>query len=218
MQKVLETLRQMYPETKTGLNYKTPFQLLVAAILSAQCTDRKVNQITGELFRRFPTSRDLARAPVLEVEGIIRPLGLARVKSRYVVEVAQKIEEEFHGEVPREEGKLLSLPGVGPKVAGVVMSNAFNLPALAVDTHVYRVARRLGLANGRTPHRVRKELEALIPASEWGAFHHRLVRHGREVCRSRRPRCNDCALKSLCFYFRTNKIKQSALQQDLDLP
>lgn len=199
--KLLELLAQAYPEARTELHFRSPFELLVATILSAQTTDRQVNRVTPLLFQHYPTPHALAAADPEDVAKDIAGVGLNRTKARYLVAAARKLVSDFRGSVPDSLDSLLTLPGVGRKTAKVVLANAFSRPALAVDTHVFRVARRLGLSEGRTPEEVERDLEAKIPSTQWIVTHHRLIQHGRRVCRARNPRCSECPLATQCTAF-----------------
>ncbi|MFN2383583.1 MAG: endonuclease III [Gemmatimonadota bacterium] len=201
MRAILRALAATYPEAVTALHFRTPFQLLVATILSAQSTDARVNVVTGPLFRDHPTPASLARLRPVQLERYIRSCGLFRTKARAIVAAARTIETEHGGEVPADREALQRLPGVGRKTASVVLSSGFGIPAIAVDTHVGRVARRLGLAQGTTPEQVEMELMAIVPRAEWGATHHRLIAHGRQICQARRPRCEVCPLTRWCDYW-----------------
>ena len=181
-----------------ALAHHDPFQLLVATILSAQTTDERVNLVTPELFARWPTSADLAAADPREVEERIRTIGLFRAKARSLVGMASALEERYDGRVPEAMEDLVSLPGVGRKTANVVRSVGFGLPGLPVDTHVGRLARRLGLTTETDPVRVESDLDALVPPPERGALSLRLILHGRRICVARRPRCPDCVLADYC--------------------
>jgi endonuclease-3 len=198
VKQILTALGKAYPLAKTELQFNSPYELLVATILSAQTTDRQVNKTTPKLFSYYPTPEALATANCEHVAQLIKGVGLYRTKARYLVATAKILTESFQGQVPHTLAELLTLPGVGRKTAKVVLANAFGIPALAVDTHVFRVTRRLGLASGNTPEQVEKELENSIPPEEWIVTHHRLIRHGRQVCRARRPLCNECCLRSYC--------------------
>lgn len=198
LQAILDILARNYPDARSGLRFATPFQLLIAAMLSAQTTDRQVNRVTERLFARYPSPASLAAASPEEVAEEIKGLGLYRAKSRNIVAACRLLCRDYDGRVPDNLRDLLRLPGVGRKTALVVLSNAFGVPALAVDTHVFRVARRLGLARGNTPRRVEEELCRLIPAPLWGQAHHWLIHHGRSYCRARAPRCQACPLAVHC--------------------
>lgn len=200
--RILGRLARLYPEARCGLRFADPYQLLVAAVLSAQCSDAAVNRVTPGFFRRWPTPGDLAAADPAEVAGVIRSLGLYRNKAEHLVALARRLVEVHGGLVPADRAALESLPGVGRKTAGVVLANAFGVPALPVDTHVFRVARRLGLARAATPERVEEELRARIPRRLWCRAHHRLIQHGRTLCRARRPACPACPLRPLCRHAR----------------
>jgi endonuclease-3 len=197
---VLELLAGAYPEAATGLKYRTPFELLVAAILSAQCTDKQVNKITGRLFEKYRTPQDFALLSADELAGEIKGCGLYRSKSRHIVRMARILLERYGGRLPESRPELESLPGVGRKTAGVVLGEAFGRDTIPVDTHVFRVARRIGLAAGKTPRQVEQELLAYIQAGQRMAAHHRLINHGRQVCTARRPKCPECCLKELCLF------------------
>ncbi|BCV25069.1 endonuclease III [Gelria sp. Kuro-4] len=205
---LLGALAAAYPAARTELVFHSPFELLVATMLSAQTTDRQVNRVTPLLFARYPTPEALAAADPEVLAGEIAGVGLNRTKARHLVSAAQRLAAVFHGQVPPRLEDLLTLPGVGRKTAKVVLANAFGIPGLAVDTHVFRVARRLGLSAGRTPLEVEKDLEAQIPPTAWTATHHRLIQHGRRVCRARNPRCASCPLGAYCL-FRTQPEKST---------
>jgi len=181
-----------------ALSWHDPFELLVATILSAQCTDARVNQVTPELFARYPNPAKLAMADDTELEGLIQPTGFFRSKARSLKGMAAAVAERFGGEVPRSMEDLVSLPGVGRKTANVIRSVAFDLPGLPVDTHVGRVARRLGLTDNESPEAVEADLMALLAESHWGAFSGRVILHGRSICVARRARCGDCLLADRC--------------------
>jgi len=201
VREILVRLREKYPVARTALNFHTPLELLVATILSAQCTDERVNQVTAELFRKYRTAEDYASAPLRELERLIRPTGYYRNKARAIKAACRKLVTDFGGEVPATMEALLTLPGVARKTANVVLQNAFGIPSgVVVDTHVLRVAQRLGLTRQRDRDKVEKNLMALVPREEWIAFSHRLIAHGREICRARRPLCGQCSLEPLCPY------------------
>jgi len=195
---ILDILAKSYPDARCALEYSTPFQLLVATILSAQCTDERVNKVTSRLFANVDTPAAFTTLSPTELEHEIRELGLFRTKAKNIIAAANVIMDEYDGKVPADRVKLQSLPGVGRKTANVILSNAFQIPALAVDTHVFRVARRLGLAQANTPEKVEKELLQSIPESQWSKAHHWLIHHGRQVCHARKPACENCPLADLC--------------------
>lgn len=198
--RILKLLGGVYPD-KSGLRYQTPFQLLVAAVLSAQSTDVQVNRVTERLFEEFPDLPSLAAASEKQVQELIRGVGLHGSKSRHLVETSRILMEQYGGQVPRTREELMLLPGVGRKTANVVLSNAFGVPALAVDTHVFRVSNRIGLASGKNVLETEKQLEHTIPPELWGKAHHWLIWHGRKVCRARCPLCQSCPLTGWCDYF-----------------
>jgi endonuclease III len=187
-----------YPEARCELDHENPFQLLAATILSAQCTDARVNMVTPQLFARYPTAFDLAEAEPAELEEIIRSTGFFRSKTKSLIGMAQGLAEDHDGEVPSSMKDLTKLAGVGRKTANVVRSVALDLPGLPVDTHVGRLSRRLGMTTEEDPVKVEMVLNAMIPAAERGRFSLRLILHGRRVCVARKPRCGDCVLNDFC--------------------
>jgi endonuclease III len=191
-------LRQAYPEIRVPLDYGTTFQLLVAVILSAQCTDAAVNKITPELFRRFPTPDRMADAPLAQIESMIRTLGLFRSKARSLKACARQLVERFDGEVPATMEELTTLAGVGRKTANVILGHAFHLPGIIVDTHCKRVSRRLDLSRSEDPVEIERDLSRLLPAEQWTGFSHRLIMHGRRICHARKPDCKACMVEELC--------------------
>ncbi len=196
-----ETNRRLaaeYPDARCELDHENPFQLLTATILSAQTTDVRVNLVTPALFARYPTPDDLAEADPSDVEELIRSTGFFRSKTRSIMGMARALVEDHDGEVPRSMAELTRLPGVGRKTANVVRSVALGLPGLPVDTHVGRLSRRLGLTEETDPVKVEHELNPMVPAAERGRFSLRLILHGRRICLSRRPRCEDCVLNDFC--------------------
>lgn len=197
----MSRLSELYPGSAQDLcelDFRTPYQLLVATVLSAQTTDQRVNSVTPKLFDRYPTAADLAAAVPEEVEEIIRSTGFFRSKARSIMGLARELEERFGGEVPQAMEDLVTLPGVGRKTANVIRSVAFGLPGLAVDTHVTRLTRLLGLTESQDPVKIESDVCALLPPAAWGSFGLKLILHGRRVCVARRPRCADCVLTDFC--------------------
>lgn len=197
---ILEELRRLYPNARPQLDFTTPFQLLVATILSAQCTDKRVNQVTPSLFAAYPDAKTMAGATPKEIEPLIHSCGFYHHKSRNIVAAAQAIQIQFNGEVPQDMDTIMSLPGVGRKTANVVLANAYGVPGIAVDTHVFRVSNRLGLANAKNVEDTEKQLMAVIPKEDWIDAHHWLIFHGRQVCAARKPACDRCTLRPYCKY------------------
>ena len=197
-QRELALLEAAYPHAVTALEYESPFTLLIAVILSAQCTDARVNLTTPFLFAAYPTPEALGRAPLEDVERIIKSCGFFRMKAKNITAAARAVAEQYGGEVPREREQLEALPGVGRKTASVVMSVAFAEAAFAVDTHVFRVAHRLGLTLGKTPRQVEDDVVKLVPADRLRYAHHWLILHGREICKAPVPLCSRCPVKALC--------------------
>jgi len=191
-------LARAYPDAWCALHYRTPWELVVATILSAQCTDAMVNQVTPVLFAELPTPAALAAAPAARVETLIKRTGFFRQKTRSIQATARAVAEEHGGEVPRTMETLTALPGIGRKTANVVLGTAFGEPAIFVDTHVRRLANRLGLTVEDDPDRIERDLQALLPPKEWTAFAHRLIHHGRRICVARKPRCSVCPLLRWC--------------------
>jgi endonuclease-3 len=198
VKEMMALLEAAHPDAGCELRHAGPFQLIVATILSAQCTDERVNRTTPALFEKYPDAAALAVADQAELEGIIRPTGFFRNKAKNLIGMAAALVNRHGGEVPGDGAALGDLPGVGRKTANVVLANAFGVPALAVDTHVFRVARRLGLSSTDTPEKVEADLCALFPRESWIMLHHRLIWHGRRVCSARSPKCQECTLAGLC--------------------
>ena len=193
------------PVAETELHYGNPFQLLVAVILSAQCTDRRVNVVTPPLFERFPTPQDLASATFDEVYPHVKSVSYPNSKANHLIAMAQRLLADFGGEVPSDIDALMSLPGVGRKTANVIASVVYDKPVIAVDTHVFRVSHRLGLSDGKTPLEVERDLERHIPAERRAIAHHWLILHGRYTCTARKPKCEECPLTDWCReYVSTN--------------
>ena len=196
---ILVRLRRSYPDARCALDYRTPFELLCATILSAQCTDARVNQVTPALFRRYPTPAALARARQSDVEEIIRPTGFFRNKARSLIGMAQALVADHEAAVPRSMDELRELPGVGRKTANVILGNAYGInDGITVDTHVTRVSRRLGLTRATDPVKIEQDLMPLVPRDDWALVSHLLIFHGRQICVARKPRCPECPLADLC--------------------
>lgn len=198
-QKVIEYFKENMPVAETELNYTNPYELIVATILSAQCTDKRVNMITPAFFERFPTLEALAVAQQENVFEVIRSCSYPNNKAKNLVGMAKGVMERFNGQIPKDLNDLQTLPGVGRKTANVVASVAFNTPAIAVDTHVFRVARRIGLSvNAKTPLETEKQLMQYIPRELWAVAHHWLILHGRYTCTARNPKCESCGINAYC--------------------
>ena len=191
-------LAQAYPGVECPLQHRNNFELLVAVILSAQCTDAAVNKVTPELFRRFPNPDKLRQAPLGEIQSVIRTLGLFRAKARSLKRCAQQLTEEFNGAVPASMAELTRLGGVGRKTANVILGHAFAKPGIAVDTHCKRLSRRLRLSRQEDPTKIEHDLSQILAPEEWTAFSHRLILHGRAVCHARKPACEQCVLNEHC--------------------
>jgi endonuclease-3 len=198
-EQICQRLESEFPHATCSLDFATPFQLLIATILSAQCTDRRVNMVTGPLFRRWPTPARLAAADPADLEAVIRSTGFFRAKARSILGCCQALEERHSGEVPESLPELVKLPGVGRKTANVVLGSAFGQASgVVVDTHVGRISRRLGLTRHADAVRAERDLVACLPRDHWIGFSHRLIELGRTVCSARKPRCSECPLESLC--------------------
>ena len=197
---ILEKLDEAYPAATCALTHDNPFQLLISTILSAQCTDVRVNQVTATLYKKYPTPETFAYANPKELEQDIRPTGFFRNKTKSIMGASKQIVEEMHGQVPKTMEELLTLPGVARKTANVVLGTAFGIAAgVVVDTHVQRVSRRLDLTRNTDPKKIEQDLMQVIPQAKWILFSHQLIWHGRRVCQARKPRCLDCTLEKICY-------------------
>ena len=196
--KIVAALKKAYPDAKIALNFSTPLELVVATILAAQCTDERVNMVTPALFRKYRTAPDWATADLATLEGEIHSTGFFRAKARSIVGMARALVERHGGDVPRTRDELTALPGVGLKTANVVLGNAFGQQAIAVDTHVFRVSQRLGLAKSDDPDEIHAQLVLVLPKKEWTLATHLLTTHGRRTCSARAPLCPGCPVKALC--------------------
>jgi endonuclease-3 len=196
---ILKGLDEAYPDAVCALDHRTPWELLVATILSAQCTDVRVNMVTPELFRRFPTPQAMAKASLPELEELIRTTGFFRNKAKSIQGAAKKIVGQFGGEVPQTLAELITIPGAARKTANVVLGVSFGTAeGVVVDTHVFRISRRLELAKGDTAEKVEQELMKVLPRDRWISFSHQVIHHGRKVCMARNPKCRECNLEALC--------------------
>lgn len=197
---ILERLSQQYPDPRTALGFKDPLELLVATVLSAQCTDERVNQVTQHLFKSYTKAEDYANAQLERLEEEIRPTGFFRQKAKTLKAIGQSLVERFGGKVPQSLEDLVSLPGVGRKTANLVLSEAFGIPGIVVDTHVQRLAGRIGLSRHRDPVKIEFDLMELAPRQEWSRLCNLLIWHGRRTCTARKPRCGRCVIRELCDY------------------
>ncbi|HUB51367.1 MAG TPA: endonuclease III [Terracidiphilus sp.] len=196
---ILTALDEAYPDAVCALSHTSPWELLVATILSAQCTDARVNMVTPELFRRFPSPAAMTKATQAQIEELIRTTGFFRNKAKSILGAAKKVTEEFGGRVPQTLAELITIPGAARKTANVVLGVSFGkAEGVVVDTHVFRIARRLELAKGETPQEVEKELMRVLPQDHWISFSHQVIHHGRKVCVARNPKCKECNLETLC--------------------
>jgi endonuclease-3 len=197
-QQILAILEETYKGQGTALHYNSPFELLVAVVLSAQCTDERVNKVTARLFPKYNTPEKLGSLTQEQLETLIHDCGLFHSKARNLLGTCRKLIDDYHSQVPQTMKELMSLPGVGRKTADVMLSVAFGKPAIAVDTHVFRVSHRLGLSDGKDPLAVEEDLQKQIPREKWGDAHHWLIWHGRKLCKAPRPKCGECPLVDLC--------------------
>jgi endonuclease III len=202
-------LAETYPDAHTELNFENPFQLLIATVLSAQTTDKRVNMTTPALFAKYPTAEDMAEANPEELEEILKPTGFFRAKTRAVIGLSAAIRDSFGGSVPGKLKDLDSLPGVGRKTANVVLGNAFGVPGITVDTHFQRLARRFGWTKQDDPDKIEQEVGALFPKSDWTLLSHHLIWHGRRVCHARRPACGACSVAALCPSFGIGPVDEA---------
>ncbi len=195
---LIPTFAKLYPEPQSELNFTTGYELLIAVVLSAQCTDKKVNEVTPKLFKLYPSFKKLSTAQLQSVEEIIRPINYYKTKAKNLIALSQRVESEFHGTVPLSRKELISLPGVGQKTANVVLGELEVEHTFPVDTHVFRVSKRLGLSQGKTVEAVEEDLKKVFEKKDWRTLHHCLIFHGRRVCKAVSPRCNECVLLEYC--------------------
>jgi endonuclease-3 len=197
---ILKVLDKHYAEAHVTLDFTNPLELVVATVLSAQCTDVRVNQVTPAVFKKYPTAKDYAEAPLEELEEAIRPTGFFHNKAKSIKAICQALVEKYRGEVPASQEELVKLPGIGRKTANVILGNAFGLPGIVVDTHCGRVAQRLGLTANKDPVKIEFDLMPLVPKEKWTKFSHQMIWHGREICTARNPKCPKCPLLPYCDY------------------
>ena len=209
---IYRVLTKTYPNVRCELDFKNPLQLLVATILSAQCTDKRVNQVTPALFKRYKNAKDFAGARIRELEDLIYQTGFYRAKARHIKGAAQMIVELYGGKVPADQSKLVALPGVGRKTANVVLGHAFDIPGITVDTHFGRLSRRFGWTTSKDPVKVEDEVGRLIPQKEWTNLSQRMIWHGRRICHSRKPACAVCPVAKLCPSFGIGEMDKAKAQ------
>ncbi|MCK4486159.1 MAG: endonuclease III [Desulfobacterales bacterium] len=202
IKKLLEILRSTYPGVKTALGHRNPLELLVATILSAQCTDERVNQVTKTLFQKLRTAKDFVEVPLSDLEEMVRPTGFYRNKAKSIRACCAALVEKHNDKVPDNMEALVELPGIGRKTANVILGSAFGIPGIVVDTHVKRVSQRIGLTRESDPVKIEFDLMALIPKKDWIDFSHQMIWHGRALCKARKPNCPACPLRELCDYGR----------------
>lgn len=200
LESILATLDELYPDAACSLDYRDPLQLLVATILSAQCTDERVNKVTPALFKKYASARAYAEASIEELEQDIKSTGFYHNKALSIKGSCTILEKEYDGILPADLDALVKLPGVGRKTANVVLGNSFGIPGMVVDTHVARVSGRLGLTGQKEPNKIERDLMAVVPREKWVKFGHQLIQHGRRVCIARKPKCSVCRLRPLCVY------------------
>lgn len=201
--KIFEILKKEYPDAKCSLNFTTPFEILVAVALSAQCTDERVNKVTAEIFPKYNTPEDFANLPLEDIEKMIHSCGFYRNKAKNLKLASQKILKDFNGDVPNTMEELMTIPGVGRKSANVIMLEAFNNPqGIAVDTHVKRLSNRIGFSNEKDPEKIEKDLLKILPKKYYSDANHILILHGRNICKAQNPNCKNCCINSLCKSFK----------------
>ncbi|MDL1972792.1 MAG: endonuclease III [Deltaproteobacteria bacterium] len=205
---IMDLLDKHYPNVKVALNYSNPLELLIATILSAQCTDERVNKITPYLFKKYPTAKDFAQVDLNVLEEDIKPTGFYKNKAKNIKACCQALVEKYNGEVPADLEKLTALPGIGRKTANVVLGNAFGIPGIVVDTHVRRVSQRIGLTKNSDAVKIEFDLMNIVPKSHWTKFSLQLTWHGRTICTARRPNCDNCPISPLCDYYQETSSKK----------
>ncbi|TYB32576.1 MAG: endonuclease III [Flexistipes sinusarabici] len=200
-EKFLTFLDEKYSDAECSLVHKNPFELLIATVLSAQCTDERVNKVTRVLFDKYPDAENMAESDPEEIMEIVRPTGFYKNKASNILRISKTIVEDYEGKLPLDMGKLTKLPGVGRKTANVVLGNFGKAEGIVVDTHVKRVTSRIGIVSSGDPEKIEKELMSLIPHDRWNKFSHQVIAFGRDICRSRTPKCNECGMNKACAYF-----------------
>ena len=208
IEKIMAILGPLFPDRRSLLNHENPFQLLVATVLAAQCTDAAVNLATPELFRHFPDPPALAEAPLKEVETIVHPLGFFRAKAHNIKALSKQLNDKFNSAVPKTMDELLTLPGVGRKTASVILSTCFNEPAIIVDTHFSRICQRLGFTSSERPEIIERDIAAIAPKEEWTAVSLVFNRFGRAICHARKPECEKCPIREFCSYIAPNPVQK----------
>jgi endonuclease-3 len=201
-QAILELLEKHYPAAQCTLEFVNPLELLVATVLSAQCTDERVNKVTPEVFKKYPTAADYAAAPLADLEEAFHSTGFFRQKAKSIKQISQTLADKFAGRIPPSLEELVKLPGIGRKTANVILGNAFDIPGIVVDTHVGRVSQRLGLTKNTDPVKIEFDLMPLVPQDRWTKFSHQLILHGRQVCTAKKPKCRECFLLPYCNFGR----------------
>ena len=202
---MMDILKKSYPDAKCSLDFTTPFELLIAVMLSAQCTDERVNKTTPTIFKKYNTPEDFAKIDIKVLEELVHPCGFYKNKAKNIKATSQILIEKFNSEVPKNMDDLISLPGVGRKTANVVMLEAFNMPqGVAVDTHCKRISNRIGISNEQDPEKIEKDILKLSPKEYYNDLNHLLIYHGRATCDSRNPKCDTCPIKTLCKYYKSN--------------
>lgn len=207
-EKVYDLLKAAYPDARCGLDYDSPFQLLISTMLSAQATDKSVNKVTEDLYKQYPDLDSFLKLSQEEIEEKIRQIGLYKNKAKNIYKMLRVLRDKFKGQVPKSLEDLMSLPGVGRKTASVVLVEAFIIPAFPVDTHVFRVTRRIGLAGGNTADKVSDEMMKRLPKYKWHLMHHLLITHGRSICTAQSPKCGSCTINKICSYYKKTMKKE----------